>query len=155
MLLGIFILLYVAVLVALHRHRRNKRTTALGLTFRRNNMGTPVTATFAAPDQLGVVVNPLQASGVITPGAVLTNVVATSSDLTVFSTGINSDNAITLNAQATATATATLTVAATVTDPDGTVTNLTVTAAVTVTVAVSAVRTVSLGLVFSTITPAA
>lgn len=119
-------------------------------------MGAPVTpATFAAPDQLGVVVNPLQASGVLTPGAVLTNVVATSSDLTVFSTGVNSDNAITLNAQATATATATLTVAATVTDPDGTVTNLTVTAQVTVTVAVAAVRTVSLGLVFTTITPAA
>lgn len=116
-------------------------------------MGAPLTATFQAPDTLQVTITPELASGAASKG-VLSNVTATSSDLTIFTPSTDSNNVITLNAQAAATATGTLTVAATVTDPDGVASNLTVVATITVTVDVSGERTVSLGLAFTTVTPA-
>lgn len=116
-------------------------------------MGAPFTATFQAPAQLQVTVVPELASGAASKG-VLSAVTAATSDITVFSTGVDSNGLITLTAQAAATATATLTVAATVTDPDGVVDNLTITAAITVTVSTAGERTVSLGLTFVTVNPA-
>lgn len=109
---------------------------------------------FTPGQQLQAKLVAFQASGADTDGAVLSNVVYSVPDASVFTIVTNPDNTALLTPTATATASATLTASATVTDPDGTVGNFTATAVVTVIVAVNGERTVDITLLFTTITPA-
>jgi hypothetical protein len=105
--------------------------------------------------QLDITIDPVQASGAITEGATVSNIVYTLSDETLGSLATASDGSAVFTPTITTvgTFTDTLTVTATVVDPDGTTGSFTAVATLTITVAPSGARTVGLEFNFVTVTP--
>jgi hypothetical protein len=151
MLILIVIIALLTILTLAIKSFWTQRTVGIEIRFWRHHQ--MATASLTAGQELSVTIDPIQANGLITEGATVSNVVYSVPDATVVSLVSNADGSATLAPTATVTSSAILTVSATVTDPDGTVGNFTATATITVTVSVSNARTVAIEILFTTITP--